>query len=309
MSRPQISVVIPVRNEGTRLTATLRSIAYGRSCLFPLEIVVVDDASEDGCCDHLGDLFDKTDLVSLRVIRLDRWSGIPYARNRGAFAAAAEILFITDGNVRFPRHWDVPIRQRLRPGIVICATIADLASSFRGYGCTLHLSSMSVNWLRTPLAFGGYVPVAPCTGTVIYANLFRSLGGYDTAMPIYGAAEPEFSIRLWLSGAEIVVAPELVISHRFRPPSERRPFLQKILEIQIRNYLRFAQLYLNERDLVDVIRHYAIREQEITQSSLQALEQGDVWRRRSELQSVLPYKFDWLVRRFGLKTSCKLRFA
>jgi len=310
MYQPDVSVVIPVRNEGKRLAKALRSIASGRSYRFPLEIVVVDDASDDGCCESVQGLFTwARDRVCVNVIRLDRWSGIPYARDCGALAATAEILFITDANITFPRNWDVPIFQRIRPNVALCATIADDASAFRGYGCALELPSMGVRWLPSPHAFRGYVPVAPSAGTIVGAGLFRQLGGYDTAMPIYGAHEPEFSVRLWLSGAEIVAAPDLVVIHRFRPAAERKPFLQRIAAVQVRNYLRFALLYLDERELLETIRHYAIGAPEFTQAALRSLDHGDVWRRRHELQRALPLEFDWFARRFNLDGFSRQRFA
>jgi glycosyltransferase involved in cell wall biosynthesis len=301
MCNPAISVVIPVRNEAERLVKALRSIANGRSHPFPLEIVVVDDASEDGCCDAARGLFSwARDRVAVNVIRLNRWSGIPYARNCGAFAARAEILFITDANVRFQRNWDVPIFQRLRPRLALCATVADAASAFRGYGCALELPSMGVRWLRSPYAFGGYVPVAPCTGTIVGAALFRQLGGYDTAMPVYGAAEPEFSVRLWLSGAAIMAAPDIVVTHRFRPAAEREPFLKRIAAIQVQNYLRFGLLYLAESQLIQVLRHYALSAPDLVGEAMTNLARSDVWSRRVALRASSIRSFDSFARRFGL---------
>ncbi len=51
--RPWLSVVFPARNEGGRVKAAIDSIVAGRSEAFPLQIVVVDDASADGCCDGI----------------------------------------------------------------------------------------------------------------------------------------------------------------------------------------------------------------------------------------------------------------
>jgi glycosyltransferase involved in cell wall biosynthesis len=301
MSQPSISVVIPVRNEGRRLEAALRSIAAGRSWFFPLEIVLVDDASTDGCCDAVRDLFNwERDRVYLRIIRLATWSGIPYARNCGAFAAHGKILFITDANVIFQSRWDLPVVRRIRPRLALCATIADVASQFRGYGCLLDFPSMGVRWLPSPSLFGGYIPVAPCAGTIIESNLFRRLGGYDTSMPVYGAAEPEFSVRLWLSGAEIVVAPDLVVMHRFRPPTERKPFLDMIAALQVHNYLRFALLYLAESQVIEVLRYYALGAPDLVRKALTRLDRSDVWSRRTVLRSTLGQPFAVFARRFGL---------
>lgn len=311
-TKPLISVIIPVRNEGERIALAVRSIAEGRSREFPLEIVLVDDASSDGCCGGLDRLGHVDDCVILRTLRLQRWSGVPFARNVGAAAATAPILFITDANVIFPQNWDIPIRQRLGDGEhlalrrfagtrrVLCAAIADASSKFVGYGCTLRMPSMGVDWLTNPDVYGGHVPVSPCTGTILPAELFRRAGGYDTAMPIYGAAEPEFSIRLWLSGAEIFAAPELVLQHRFRSAAERRPFLDSIALVQLCNYLRFGLLYLNSRQSAEMIAYYSAQSPELWREALKRVTASDVRQRRKLLEERLPGKFATFAQRFSL---------
>ena len=299
--RPVISVVVPVRNEGQRLRAAVSSIVFERSDRFPLQIVLVDDDSTDGCCDGLSEAWSWAhDLVRVDVVRLPRWSGIPFARNAGAAAAHATVLFITDANVLFPQNWDLPIRERIGPNVVLCATIADLDSPFRGYGCTLLIPSMGVDWIRDPRLYGGYVPISPCSGTALTADLFRRAGGYDTEMPVYGAAEPEFSVRLWLCGAELLCMPDLVLHHRFRPASERQPFLDAIAQVSLRNYLRFGLLYLDQQRIVQLMHYYSEQSPSNFSEALRSLSAGDVWNRRRLLEERLPVRFASFVERFGI---------
>jgi len=160
---------------------------------------------------------------------------------------------------------------------------------------------MTYAWLRTPAAYGGYVPLAPCTGTILTAQLFHQAGAYDTAMPVYGAAEPEFSVRLWLSGGEIVVLPELILQHRFRPAAERRPFLDAISLLQLHNYLRFGLLYLDEPRVVQMLQYYGREAPRFLEKALQRVWAGDVWQRRDLLLRNLPARFHSFVTRFGLR--------
>ena len=299
---PLISVVIPVRNEGERLLAAVSSIVAGRSSRFPLEIILVDDASYDGCCDGLAQAWTSPqNALRLDIIRLPRWSGIPYARNAGAAAAHASILFITDANVLFPHNWDVPIRHHIAANRVLCATIGDIDSSFLGYGCSLLIPSMGVDWIRDPRLFGGYVPISPCSGTVIATDLFRRAGGYDTAMPVYGAAEPEFSVRLWLCGAEIVSLPDLALRHKFRAATERQPFLDAIGKLSLRNYLRFGMLYLDRQRIDQMLHYYSGHSPSYVAEALQSLSSGEVWQRRRVLEERLPRRFSSFVDRFGIR--------
>jgi glycosyltransferase involved in cell wall biosynthesis len=299
---PDISVIVPVRNEGGRIQEAIHSIARGRSHRFHLEIVVVDDASEDGCCSLLGSAaWTRDSTLAIRVVRLPKWSGIPYARNVGAGAARGRILFITDANVVFPKHWDVPVRREIRVDNALCAAIGDTASSFVGYGCALELPSMGVRWLKHPASFNGYVPVAPCGGTIISASLFRKLGGYDGELPLYGAAEPEFSVRLWLSGAEIRVLPDLILRHHFRARRSHRSFLARIEQILIRNYVRFGLLYLDGADAARMLRLYSAKcTPRQFRGILSELAQCGVWQRRAWLKGNLEHDFNEYLRRFPI---------
>jgi glycosyltransferase involved in cell wall biosynthesis len=299
--RPSISVVIPVRNEGARVHRALASIISGRARPSPTQIVVVDDASSDDCCASLPECCSwSCDRIQLDVIRLPRWSGIPYARNVGAAAARGEVLVITDANVCFPAGWDALVAGAIAPNRVLCATIADENSSFRGFGCTLDIPSMSAVWLASPTTYGGYVPISPCTGTVLTTDLFRRAGGYDTGMPVYGAAEPEFSVRLWLLGAVVIGVPGLVLRHRFRPSAERQPFLGAIAFTQLCNYLRFGLLYLDPPRIRHMFQHYSRAQPDTFAAAVRTVYAGDVWRRRESLRRALPFTFDSFVKRFGL---------
>jgi GT2 family glycosyltransferase len=49
-----ISVVIPVHNEGPRLAETILSIARTRTTRARVEVVIADDGSDDAPTEHLG---------------------------------------------------------------------------------------------------------------------------------------------------------------------------------------------------------------------------------------------------------------
>jgi glycosyltransferase involved in cell wall biosynthesis len=299
MSNDPISVVIPVRNEGARISRAIESILSGRSRAFPVEIVVIDDASHDGACTELARLAHGHAGASVVVRRLERWSGIPYARNRGAEAAQHPTLVITDGNTEFPVGWNEHVWRHLGPQRILCATIADRDSSFRGYGCQLQLPSMGVTWIPLPNAYGQQTPIAPCTCSVLPRALFMQLGGYDEALPLYGAAEPEFSVRAWLSGCEIVQVPELVIRHRFRPRAEFDAYRAAIKQVLVRNYLRFACCYLPPEALARAYAFYGDGDPRAVTRCVEELVREGVWQRRAQL-SALPRSFEWFAQRFAL---------
>jgi hypothetical protein len=159
---------------------------------------------------------------------------------------------------------------------------------------------MGVKWLADGGTYGGFVPVAPCTSTVIDRDLFHHLGGYDESLPLYGAAEPEFSVRAWLSGYEIVNVPDLLIQHRFRSQSNRDKFYAANRSVILPNYLRFACYYLGEELLCKAYNYFSKLMGDSFDSFMAQHEAADMWIRRAELKRHLPFHFEWLVDRFGL---------
>src|SRR5437667_664151 len=94
----RVSVIIPARNEEANIERAVRSIAAQGGV--PLEIIVVDDQSEDQTGEILKSL--KAEIPSLRALRVDTlpdgWLGKPHALACGAKIASADWLLFTDAD-------------------------------------------------------------------------------------------------------------------------------------------------------------------------------------------------------------------
>lgn len=94
-SSPQVSVIIPARNEATQIGGVLDSLQTETQWV--KEVIVVDDNSEDGTATIARER-------GARVIRLDRlprrWMGKPWACWNGAVQATGRILLFLDADVR-----------------------------------------------------------------------------------------------------------------------------------------------------------------------------------------------------------------
>jgi 4,4'-diaponeurosporenoate glycosyltransferase len=92
----RLSVIIPARNEAHNLPALLGSLAA--QSVRPLEIIVVDDGSDDGTAEVARG-------GGARVIQSlplpDDWRGKPWACHQGAQAATGELLCFVDADTRF----------------------------------------------------------------------------------------------------------------------------------------------------------------------------------------------------------------
>ena len=98
---PRLSVIVPARNEGPKIEATLRSLLASE---YPeLEVIAVDDRSDD----DTGEIMDRlaNDDRRLSVIHVDSlpdgWLGKNHALQLGTSRASGEYLLLTDGDILF----------------------------------------------------------------------------------------------------------------------------------------------------------------------------------------------------------------
>ncbi len=305
MMAPDISILIPARNEADRTVATIRSLARARDTAARLEFVVVDDASDDDSVDRLMNavpaLLDEP-CIDIKLDRLGERAGVYGARNAAAAHATGDILFITDAHVVPSQGWDREVLDHVRPGRVLAGVIAAPGGVFRGYGCSLALPLMGTSWNTTPVGGLSPIQVAPSTATALTRDLYMALGGYDEGMHIYGAGVPEFSVRAWLQGAEIAVASTLEVTHNFKPRDEMLGFIASVRPYWVHNCLRFAALYLSDPGLEQVIAYFNEGFPNVTPLAVQVLNRSDVRQRRSDIEARQQRPFSWFVQHFGVTT-------
>ena len=94
LSKPTVSVVIPVHNGGTKFRRCLLSVAA--STPPPKEIIVVADGDSDGS-------WRVAEEFGMQVLRIPTPGGPARARNLGAHTAKGDILFFVDADVTIPR--------------------------------------------------------------------------------------------------------------------------------------------------------------------------------------------------------------
>jgi hypothetical protein len=100
-SMPKVSVIIPTRN---RCALIPRAVESARHAGSDVEIIVIDDASEDRTCEVC------KDWVDVRYIRARRRLGISGARNIGVIASSSRyISFLDDDDVRLPGSLDAQV--------------------------------------------------------------------------------------------------------------------------------------------------------------------------------------------------------
>lgn len=201
-----ISVVIPNRNGaatiGRCLSAALAS-DYRR-----FEVVVVDDASEDGSVDVIR-------AFPCKLVRLPQHRGVSRARNAGAAAASGELLLFIDADCLLGRDALAIAnrsygtrRDRVVGGTYTAAPFdRDFFSAFQ---------SAFIHYFETKRPHPDYVAAH---AMVIDAGLFARSGGFIESSFIGVAAsveDVELSHRLHRAGVELAMERKLQVQHIFR---------------------------------------------------------------------------------------------
>lgn len=97
---PKLSVVIPARNEAGRVISCVRAALaqdYGGDAA--MEVIVVDDGSDDGTGDEARSVGGDVIVLTPRA-RPEGWAGKAWACQHGAAQATGELLLFIDADVR-----------------------------------------------------------------------------------------------------------------------------------------------------------------------------------------------------------------
>ena len=117
--KPELSIIIPIKNERENIEELVRRI---QTALTPLgrafEIVYIDDGSTDGSYELLARLCQHT--PELRVLKFDRNYGQTAALDAGFRHARGDTIVMMDGDLQNDPH-DIPrLLERLQHTDVVC---------------------------------------------------------------------------------------------------------------------------------------------------------------------------------------------
>ncbi len=283
-----ISIIIPAKNEGNNVRSTLGSLLEAKTA-YPFEVIVVDDDSDDGCCDFLSS---DQKPENVRLISTDG-VGAANARNVGAEFSNGELLIFCDAHLFFEDYWldrlIAPIlggqADATSPGIA-----PTNAPDVVGYGQTLD-ENLQVKWhgrlqdepFETAILPGGCLAVS--------REAFFHVCGFEKGFQVWGYEDVEFSIKLWLFGYCCMVVPEVVILHLFR---EAHPYQVTCSHVDY-NLLRMAYIHFNDQR-IDRCRQLIVHSNRDSIDLM--LVQDGIMEQRDIYFSNRRYDDDWFMQKF-----------
>jgi peptidoglycan/xylan/chitin deacetylase (PgdA/CDA1 family)/glycosyltransferase involved in cell wall biosynthesis len=198
----QTAVVITCYDLGATVPEAVDSLAA--QTVKPLEIVLVDDGSQDALTRHVVDWLDAYD-PAVSVIR-SAHRGVAHARNLGIASTSAPHVVLLDGDDLFePTYLEQAeelLRQRPDLGFVCCALQAFGRASYR--------------WKPPPYTVADAVARGACghISTVFRRGIWNAVGGFDDALPAY--EDVDFWLRALELGFRGAILDDALLRYRVR---------------------------------------------------------------------------------------------
>lgn len=285
---PKMAAIVITLNEGANLRSTVEQICA--TLPGDADIIIVDDGSTDDSTNFLNGANGRIQL--LRTNNL----GTAKTRNLAARRTSADTLLFLDAHLNLPPGWWEPILDVLQNtgAGAVAPVVSDIEEPDRkAFGMRFKGPDLSVEWLRQNGDSPYQVPFLPWCCTAIRRDTFESAGGFDENMIRWGGIDIELSLRLWLLGYELWLAPQAEVFHFFR---STRPYPVEWQEV-IHNRLRTAFLHFSFERIVQVVRVLCTHQ---GFASAIALAVGrDIAARREDLATRRVFDDGWFFEKFG----------
>jgi glycosyltransferase involved in cell wall biosynthesis len=217
---PSLSVVIPTRNRRSFLQETVASVrAQTRK---DWEMIVVDDASDDGTSGWLATVADSR----IRSFRMESHAERAAARNRGlAEAHGPLVMFLDDDDLLRPHALERLATALERDPEAVAAVGARWRFLPDGTGARMNHPAGDHKRVVWRELLAGWSAVS---GQMLYRTaLVRNVGGYR---PTFNPADDrELWLRLAVLGPVLLV-PDIVLEYRVHDGQVRPPDIEQIRE-------------------------------------------------------------------------------
>jgi glycosyl transferase family 2/glycosyl transferase family 1 len=209
-SRPRVSVLTTVYNNGEYVASALGSVVRGRYQEF--ELIVVDDGSSDHSLEQTESWIAAHKGVASLLLVHPVNRGLPHARNTAIDSARGEFVFILDAdNEVYPNGL-----ERL-----VDALDSDPDAAF-AYGLHQRFDAEGpagvanvFPWEPRRLRTGNYIDAM----ALIRTQALRELGGYTTDLTLYGWEDYDLWCRMAEMGRHGVFVPQFIARYRVHETS------------------------------------------------------------------------------------------
>ncbi len=210
---PRVSVLVSLFNHERHIEEALESVA--KSTFRATEIVVVDDASEDGSGERASAWL-AAHPQSPAILLRHRWNrGLPHARNAALDFARAPLSFVLDADNALYRHG----LERLAEALDSDPSAAFAYGILEAFAGTDPVGLMSYGpWQPERLRAMNYVDAM----ALVRTDRLRALRGYSTDPRLHGWEDYDLWCRIADEGGHAVAVAEIVGRYRIAEHSMLR---------------------------------------------------------------------------------------
>jgi GT2 family glycosyltransferase len=197
-------MVVPVADGGATFSDCLAAL----SCLAPapLELIVVDDGSTDESAA-------RASAAGARVIRMARRAGPAAARNRGAAAAAGDVILFVDADVLVPPDTVARVRDVMADRS-LTAVIGSYDSRPTAPGLVSQYKNLAHRFVHQTSGPDAFTFWGACGA--IRRDAFLAVGGFDERYIDPSIEDIELGYRLRRAGYRIRLEATLEVTHAKR---------------------------------------------------------------------------------------------
>jgi mycofactocin system glycosyltransferase len=212
---PPVSIIIPSYNRVQQLERCLHAL-FQQDYPAPIEIIVVDDGSQDETCSRVEQLSSAAPQGrQLRLLRHAQRRGIGNSRNSGSEAARYELLAYIDSDCVASPTW----LRELVPAFQNANVVA-VGGLVRAYDCTSMFgryedvrSSLFMGLRAQQVRPAGPLTYLPTANLLLRREIWQQLGGFA---PLNLGEDVDLCRRLLSTGATILYLPQGTVYHDYR---------------------------------------------------------------------------------------------
>ena len=250
VSKKGASVVIPTWNGIEHLERNLRSVVEAVASNSDHEILVVDNASDDGTVEYLA-----REFPSVRVLEMGRNLGFGGGSNAGVGAAKNDIVVLLNNDMQVEPGFLQPLIDGFRDPRVFSVTAQIFFSDpnkrreetglamGRWVNGNVHLTHVVDDEVTElfPTFYGG-------GGSTAYdKRKFLELGGFDELLEPFYVEDVDLGYMAWKRGWINMYAPNSVVYHEHRGTIGKRFSDAYIESVVQKNRLLFAWKNIHEK--------------------------------------------------------------
>lgn len=202
MIDPRFSIIVPAYNAEKTLSACLESLADQSVSEANYEVIVVDDGSTD-------DTSKITNRFNVKYI-FQTNQGPAAARNKGADAAAGQIILFTDADCVPGHNW---IREMVSP--FNDSEVVGVKGAYKTMQTELaaRFAQAEFDDRYDLLQKSRYIDMIDTYSAAFKKDIFLNIGGFDKSFPVANNEDTDLSYRLYAAGYKLVFNSKAFVYH------------------------------------------------------------------------------------------------